>query len=329
MESHAKPPLKIAIVRLSAMGDIIHSASVLPQLLLELQKNYVITLYWYVDERFQEILSDSPCITKCIALPLKRAMRSKSLTALLYIFRILRKESFDVVLDMQGLLKSAIISRILRTKMRVGFAQAKESLASLFYDKKIPIPYEKHILLRNATLAFGAFSLEIPPLESLKSAQNFLGFQAQNFPILTSQSTKILFVLETSKPNKTYPISLFIELATLFNAEHQIPFFLTQTKITIPNPQNADFHSIYDLNLSEVKSLVAQMDLIIGGDTGITHLAWALHRPSITLFGATPPERFNLTTPQNQFLSAKSIQGISPTQIFKCAQALLHRNPKC
>lgn len=75
------------------------------------------------------------------------------------------------------------------------------------------------------------------------------------------------------------------------------------------------------------------MDLVIGGDTGITHLAWALKRPSITLFGATPPSRFSLQTKQNCYLMANpnanydkqdfSIQKISPKEIFDLAITLL------
>ena len=79
------------------------------------------------------------------------------------------------------------------------------------------------------------------------------------------------------------------------------------------------------------------MDLVIGGDTGITHLAWALKRPSITLFGSTPKERFNCDTSSNLSLSANpnanyskkdfSIHTISPHAIFTCAKQLLARNP--
>ena len=84
--------------------------------------------------------------------------------------------------------------------------------------------------------------------------------------------------------------------------------------------------------------LVAQMDLVIGGDTGITHLAWAFHRPSITLFGATPAQRFNLSTRQNLYLSANeqanykkddfSIREISPSRICTLACAILEGNLK-
>lgn len=328
-----KTPLRIAIIRLSSLGDIIHSASVLPLLLESLKATYEVTLHWYVDSIFSEILEDSPCIDKLIALPLKRAIASKDFQCLRSIYRTLKQESYDVALDLQGLLKSALVSKLLRTNKIVGFQQTKESLATLFYNQKIPISYEEHILLRNATLALGAFRINPPSLESLKNPQCFLGFQNTPLPFELPQGKKILCVLETSKPNKTYPLESFVALASLLNTKGWIPLFLSRFRLEIPNPKNAQFQSINNLTLNRIKTLVAQMDLVIGGDTGITHLAWALHRPSITLFGATPPQRFNLHTPHNLYLNANpkanyqkddfSIREILPNSLYELVCELL------
>lgn len=328
-----KTPLKIAIIRLSSLGDIIHSASVLPLLLESLKTTYEVTLHWYVDSIFSEILEDSPSIDKLIALPLKEAITSKDFQCLRSIYCTLKQESYDIVLDLQGLLKSALVGKLLKASKFVGFQQTKESFATLFYNQKIPISYEEHILLRNATLALGAFGFNPPSLESLKTPQCFLGFQSSPLPIDLPQGRKILCVLETSKPNKTYPLESFVALASLLNAKGWIPLFLSRESLEIPNPKNVQLQSINGLSLSQIKTLVTQMDLIIGGDTGITHLAWALHRPSITLFGATPSKRFNLHTPQNLYLSANpnanyqkddsSIYTISPNHIYEIACKLL------
>ncbi|EEO25226.1 lipopolysaccharide heptosyltransferase I [Helicobacter winghamensis] len=324
--------LNLAIVRLSAMGDIIHSASILPSLLETLKTHYTINLSWILDSNFKEILDDSPYIHQLIALPLKEAIQSKNPKALFAIYKTLKTKTFDMVLDMQGLLKSALIAKSLNTESIFGFQSPKEPLTKLFYTKKIPIPYSSHILLRNATLAFGAFDLEIPSLESLKQCKSFLGFAPMDFPFL-QKDKNILCVLETSKPNKTYPLEKFLELAKLLNAKGYTPIFLSKNPIIIPN--TANFYHAHSLGLKQIKSLVAQMDLVIGGDTGITHLAWALQRPSITLFGATPQERFNLNTEQNLSLSANanasykkddfSIKTLAPTAILELTEKLLDR----
>lgn len=87
------------------------------------------------------------------------------------------------------------------------------------------------------------------------------------------------------------------------------------------------------LTLNEVKALLFKMDLIIGGDTGITHLAWALQKPSITLYGNTPMERFKLESPINVSLTGNSnanyhkkdfsIQNIEPKKIKECVLNIL------
>ncbi|MBX7490365.1 lipopolysaccharide heptosyltransferase I [Helicobacter turcicus] len=325
--------LNLAIVRLSAMGDIIHTASILPSLFDALKERYTLHLNWIIDSTFSAIMEDSPYINRLIPLPLKEAIKTKDLKTLLAMHKALKTESFDIVLDMQGLLKSALIAKTLNAQSIFGFQSPKESLAKLFYTKSIAIPYSSHILLRNATLAFGTFGLPIPSLETLKSPKDFLGFKSAQFPFISSiKNKKILCVLETSKPNKTYPLEKFLELTKLLNAKGYTPIFLSQKPITIP--QNAQFYHIHSLDLAKIKSLVAQMDLVIGGDTGITHLAWALKRPSITLFGSTPRERFNLDTPQNLSLSANTnndknnfnIATLDPSAIFELTQSLLEKS---
>lgn len=87
------------------------------------------------------------------------------------------------------------------------------------------------------------------------------------------------------------------------------------------------------LTLNEVKALLFKMDLVIGGDTGITHLAWALQKPSITLYGNTPMERFKLESPINVSLTGNSnanyhkkdfsIQNIEPKKIKECVLNIL------
>lgn len=322
--------LKIAIVRLSAMGDIIHSASILPPLIESLKKDYEVKIYWYIDSTFSEILKDSPFVDTLISLPLKKALKEKDFKTLYHIYKTLREESFDVALDMQSILKSAILNRCLRSKKTFGFQSPRERLAKLFYPIQIPVPYMEHILLRNATLAFSALNLEIPSLESLKQCKPFLGFTPMEFPFL-QKGKNILCVLETSKPNKTYPLEKFLELAKLLNAKGYTPIFLSKNPIAIPS--TANFYHAHSLGLKQVKSLVAQMDLVIGGDTGITHLAWVFSRPSITLFGATPQQRINLHTAINCSISANpnakdekddfSLHTLQATEILKLVEELL------
>ncbi|MDA3966754.1 MULTISPECIES: lipopolysaccharide heptosyltransferase I [Helicobacter] len=324
--------LRIAIIRLSAMGDIIHSVSILPHLLEGLVKQHKqIHISWYVDSAFSDILEDSPNINTLIKIPLKQCIKDKNIKELYKIYKELKSHKYDVVLDFQGLIKSALIGKILQSKEFVGFNKnsIKEPIASIFYTKKIDIPYEKHILLRNATLAFRAFNLTPPSLEVLLKTKPFLGFKEHNFNI--NEDTKILLALETSKKNKTYNLESYLKLVQLFNQINIKPILLSyETKID----SSDNYYNIHAPKLESIKSLISQMNLVIGGDTGIVHLAWALNIPSITLFGATPSSRFSLTTPKNLHIQANknanydkndfSINDILPREIFDLSLKILN-----
>lgn len=161
---------RIAIVRLSALGDVIVAASMLKGALKALQDKYgEVAIEWFVDERFAGILLDSPCIAHLHALPFKKWLKSPR-----GIYKILRYTrscgEYDAVIDMQGLLKSALVGKTLRTRRFVGFSGkgCRESVASVFYTHKIDMPYDANILARNFAL-FSSVVGKSVGLESLGS----------------------------------------------------------------------------------------------------------------------------------------------------------------
>lgn len=145
--------MRIGIVRLSSFGDVVVSASVLGafrRALLALDSRAKIE--WFVDERFAGILANSACIDALHALPMRRV---KSAKAAANLWRYLRAQGqYDVLLDLQGLLKSAIVGKAIRTKCFIGFSwgSAREGAASLLYTKRVQIAYDANILTRNARL---------------------------------------------------------------------------------------------------------------------------------------------------------------------------------
>ncbi|GAA7541658.1 lipopolysaccharide heptosyltransferase I [Helicobacter pylori] len=332
--------MKIAIVRLSALGDIIVSAVFLA-LIKERFANAQIE--WFVDERFGAILEHSPYIDKLHPIALKSALTTFNPLKIFKLFKSLRAYEYDIVIDMQGLIKSALITQMLKAPKKVGFdyASAREGLSAFFYSQKVSIAYNEPVLKRNFTLLSHALNLpkkEI--LEGLRSRSKVFSYQdspkidALN---LNKNKPKILFVLETSKINKTYPIERFKELAlALENFQICLLWHADEDKATAlygALKNQRDVLLLPKLTLNEVKALLFKMDLIIGGDTGITHLAWALQKPSITLYGNTPMERFKLESPINVSLTGNSnanyhkkdfsIQNIDPKKIKECVLNIL------
>ncbi|WP_231206108.1 lipopolysaccharide heptosyltransferase I [Helicobacter pylori] len=332
--------MKIAIVRLSALGDIIVSAVFLA-LIKERFANAQIE--WFVDERFGAILEHSPYIDKLHPIALKSTLTTFNPLKIFKLFKSLRVYEYDIVIDMQGLIKSALITQMLKAPKKVGFdyASAREGLSAFFYSQKVSIAYNEPVLKRNFTLLSHALNLPKKEIsEGLSSRSKVFSYQdspkidALN---LNENKPKILFVLETSKINKTYPLERFKELAlALENFQICLLWHADEDKAAAlygALKNQRDVLLLPKLTLNEVKALLFKMDLIIGGDTGITHLAWALQKPSITLYGNTPMERFKLESPINVSLTGNSnanyhkkdfsIQNIEPKKIKECVLNIL------
>ncbi len=332
--------MKIAIVRLSALGDIIVSAV----FLAAIKENFTnAQIEWFVDERFSAILEHSPYIDKLHPIALKSTLTTFNPLKIFKLFKSLRAYEYDIVIDMQGLIKSALITQMLKAPKKVGFdyASAREGLSAFFYSQKVSIAYNESILKRNFTLLFHALNLPKKEIsEGLSSRSKVFSYQ-DSLKIdelnLNKNKLKILFVLETSKINKTYPIERFKELAlALENFQICLLWHADEDKANAlygALKNQRDVLLLPKLTLNEVKALLFKMDLIIGGDTGITHLAWALQKPSITLYGNTPMERFKLESPINVSLTGNSnanyhkkdfsIQNIEPKKIKECVLNIL------
>ncbi|GAA7510508.1 lipopolysaccharide heptosyltransferase I [Helicobacter pylori] len=332
--------MKIAIVRLSALGDIIVSAV----FLAAIKERFTdAQIEWFVDERFGAILEHSPYIDKLHPIALKSTLTTFNPLKIFKLFKSLRAYEYDIIIDMQGLIKSALITQMLKAPKKVGFdyASAREGLSAFFYSQKVSIAYDEPVLKRNFTLLFHALNLPKKDIsESLSSRSKVFSYQDSpkiNALNLNQNKPKILFVLETSKVNKTYPTERFKELAlALENFQICLLWHASEDKATAlygALKNQCDVLLLPKLTLNEVKALLFKMDLIIGGDTGITHLAWSLQKPSITLYGNTPMERFKLESPINVSLTGNSnanyhkkdfsIQNIDPKKIKECVLNIL------
>ncbi|GAA7875329.1 lipopolysaccharide heptosyltransferase I [Helicobacter pylori] len=332
--------MKIAIVRLSALGDIIVSAVFLAAIKERFANAQI---EWFVDERFGAILEHSPYIDKLHPIALKSTLTTLNPLKIFKLFKSLRAYEYDIVIDMQGLIKSALITQMLKAPKKVGFdyASAREGLSAFFYSQKVSIAYDEPILKRNFTLLFHALNLPKNEIsEGLSSRFKVFSYQDSpkiNALNLNQNKPKILFVLETSKINKTYPTERFKELALMLeNFQICLLWHADEDKANAlygALKNQCDALLLPKLTLNEVKALLFKMDLIIGGDTGITHLAWALQKPSITLYGNTPMDRFKLESPINISLTGNSnanyhkkdfsIQNIEPKKIKECVLNIL------
>jgi len=300
--------MKIAIVKLSALGDIIHTMVVLQFIKNHYQK---IEIDWIVEESYKELLEFHPDINKVHVVNINEAKKKKSLYLLFNELRRVRQfGSYDLVIDMQGLIKSAVISRLLSSPITLGFdkSSSRESIASIFYNKTFNYGYDENVIERNLALIGFALGLNVSKQEIqnklpfLYSSQKYLNFD------LSNTKKNILLVPGASHKSKCYPVSDLAELTTLIDANFLIiwgnqneKILAEKIKVLSPSVNVCD-----KLSIDSLISLISQIDLIIGPDTGPTHIGWALNIPSITLFGSTPGYRNTYVTKVNQIIESSS-----------------------
>ncbi len=309
--------MRIAIVKLSALGDIIHAMSVLQFIKRHLPDS---TVDWVVEEGFKDVLASNPDINQILTVNIKRAKKEKSFKLLFQTLRKLKKlKKYDIVIDMQGLLKSAIVSSLIPSEKTFGFDKAslRERFATSFYSDTCQIKYAENVIKRNAFIVSSALGLIISHNDILNK-QPFLHFNNSFKPyFLQNDRPNIAFVPGASFDSKVYPVENFGQLALALDANITLLWGNEKEKIMAEKIQQIapEVTLSVQLSLGELKAFIGQMNLVIGGDTGPTHMAWALNIPSITLFGSTPGYRNTYLTKINKIIESNS--KVNPNKINK------------
>ena len=282
---------------------------------------------WFCDARFEQIARLLAGVDEVVALPLKDKKFLKS-------FGILRQKQgqFDIIIDLQGLLKSALVSRSLGKNI-FGFDRfsAKEGLASIFYTHKYSCNYNKNIILRNLELCAFALNFSFDEKEILTKEPCFLKnsrIPDKNSRIPSDESRipnknsripnkKILIAPFASESSKCYAHFASVikgakEFAQCFlvagsELEREKATKLASSGATLLAP----------LDLAQILEFMDTCDLIIGNDSGITHLAWAQNYATITLFGNRSGARNAFATPKNLIIQATPKHEIDAFHIDK------------
>ena len=323
---------KIAIIRLSALGDIINSAVVLQFIK---QHNQNIHVEWICEEVFSPLLQNHPLVNKTHTVNLKQLKKQKSFSLLKQTISYLKSlGTFDKVIDMQGLLKSAIVARLVG-KNTHGFDKhsSREGVSSFFYKTTSNIPYDENIVKRNCFVVADALGFKITD-EMLLNKEKIFPNKLYKF---NSEKKQIAIVIGASWESKKYPKQKIINVCNKLNANIHIiwgdenekkdaEFIVSNTTNTTLAPK---------LSLTELVDFISSVDLVIGNDTGPTHIAWAQNISSITLFGPTT-SRMIYETPKNIAIKSSShvdifninkndfsIKDIDEDEIINKAQGLL------
>ena len=282
-----KNQLKIAIVKLSALGDIVHAAIVL-QFIKKHCPNAHIT--WLVDARFASLLKDHPLIDELVVLPLKESFKKSY-----KVIKTLGK--FDKIIDLQGLFKSAVVAKLLGKEI-YGFSResVKEKIAARLYRHKFKIDYNENIIVRNLSLVGYALNFSFDRDEILKKSPCFeICKKFKN----ESDKKSVLIAAFASEESKIY--DKFKDVIRLLEGCEIYLCYGSESEKTRAEAiiSGTSAKLLEKLSIKDMIDFIASCDLVIGNDSGLTHLAWAVNRPSITLFGNRPSHRNAYVTDKN------------------------------
>jgi len=300
---------KIAIVKLSAMGDIIH-AMVAVQFIKKRLPN--IKIDWFVEESFFKVLEFNPQIDNIYKVNLKKLKRNKlALFEQIKLIKRYSKNDYDLVIDAQGLIKSALVSKLLGKKI-AGFSKdsIREKFASNFYNIKVDIAYDQNTIDRNVKILTYPLNIDVSSDDILKK-EAFLFFKNEDekiYDFLSKDKKNIILVIGSTWESRNYPKEKYLEIA---NALKENCIIVWGTEKEKENAYFIEENSPYSkvmmkCDLNSLKALISKCDLLIGNDTGPTHMAWGLNIPSITIFGPTPINRV-YKTPINAVVKSNSI----------------------
>ena len=300
--------MKIAIVKLSAMGDIIHAMVALQYLK---KSNLSLEIDWIVEQGFAPILEGNPHIDTIVPVNLKSIKKDKkNFFEQLRLVKKSAENNYDLVIDAQGLIKSALTAKMLG-KNRAGFSKdsIREGLASYLYNEKVDIAYDANTIDRNAKVMSEPLGVEITE-QMILDKKPFLYYEKSQkiIDLLSTTKKNIIFVIGSTWESRNYPKEKFAQIANVLQENILIAWGSSEEK---ERAEWIEEHSNYakalpKINLNELKAVIAESDLLIGNDTGPTHMAWGLNVPSVTIFGPTPVNRV-YETPINKVIKSSSI----------------------
>jgi heptosyltransferase-1 len=280
---------RILLVKTSSLGDVVHNLPVASDIRAAVPHAEI---DWVVEGAFAAIPRLHPAVARVLPVAIRR-WRSSLLDAaareeMRAFARELKRETYDAVIDTQGLLKSALVTRAARgVRHGLDFASSREPL-SVFYDRTYAVPWTMHAVERNRLLAAQALAYAVPP-----GVDYGIQASAAKLAWLPNGPYAVL-VHATSAPEKLWPEEHWVELATRLGergVRSVLPWGSTAERLRaediarpVPGVVVAP-----GLELADVATVLAGARAAVGVDTGLTHLAAALKVPTVGIYSATDP----------------------------------------
>ncbi|NOL48669.1 lipopolysaccharide heptosyltransferase I [Pelistega europaea] len=313
---------KILIVRSSSLGDLVFMLPAISDIAKHVPDAQI---DWVVEDVFKEIPSWHPAVHRVIPISHRKWRKSwwskQAREGRAAFKKDLQTTEYDVILDMQALMKSVWVVRQAKGKVRHGldWKSARESLASLFYDVKHKVEFWQPAVTRQrllASLAFG-YTYDGPPDFGLQAFTD--GVEIQPYAVIMPSA---------SRDDKLWPEA---DWHAVFDRLTQAGLHLKllagneketlRAQALIANYTNAQV--LPRMSLTEVAQVLAPARIMVGLDSGLTHLSAALGRPTIGIYSASTPVRTPLVG--SGFTASLGDRGVPPSReivLNKLEQAL-------
>lgn len=295
--------MNVGLVKLSSLGDVVHALPVAATLRAH-QADLHLT--WVVEAREAVVLRDHPALDRVMAVDIRSTRRARTLSAAAGAVRALggyaadlRRARFDVVVDLQGLLKTGVISALTGAPVRIGFSarRCREPVNACFTNRHVdPPPAARHVVDQYLALLhpLGAVQpvheFRLPSAAAAEAAADDF-FDAAG---IKPSNRVVILNVGAGRPEKRWPEARFRELVTRLDED-------TAASVLIVWGPGEDrlAHTIV-AGLEEGRAVVApptsvggliamlrRASVVVAADTGPLHLAAALGVPCVGLYGPT------------------------------------------
>jgi len=292
--------VRILIVKMSSMGDVVHAQP----LATDMRRVFAdARIEWVVEKSFAPICQLNPAVDDVIPIGWrrwrKRLWASDVRSEMSAFYQDLSRASYDLVLDCQGLIKSAVVTAIAPLApggVRAGpaWAFAREPAASLAYNRKAVVPRDWHVVRRNRAVgaAGGDYAIDRPPQFGLEVP----ALEADEAAWLPRQAYALL-VPGASRDDKLWPEAHWVQTAQRLQQAGLALVWFWGTEAECIRAERFSRLSVQAagaaatpavvppfLTIHDAARVIAGADIVVGLDTGFTHLAGALGRPTLGIF---------------------------------------------
>ncbi len=283
--------MRILLVKTSSLGDVFH---VLPALTDAHRAIPELQVDWVVEEAFKQIPAWHPAVNQVIPIAWRRWRKNltkrQTWEEMRLFYRNLTNNHYDLVLDAQGLIKSALVTYLTHgPRCGLDSNSARESLASLAYNRRINIPRGQHAIHRLRQFFAECLDYDVP--------DNGLsyGINKEHWPTPSIARPYVVFLHGSTWETKLWPETYWKQLRDLAISSGYhvvIPWGNDQEQQRARRlaDDTLQAHVFEKSPLSEIAQLLAHASAVIGVDTGLSHVAAALDTPTLTIYGATDPQ---------------------------------------